>query len=293
LKYTDPSGEWWLIDDLIAAFIGGTVNLVINIVQGNVHSFSQGVSYFGVGAVGGVLTIYVGPWAGGAVMGAGNSVVSQGFGNDGNWNWDNVSGQQVLFDGIMGGLGGGLGAGLGGLIAPYVSNLTSSLGGQAFQQAATQAITGSATGFALGTGFSLMDGENFEDALKAGGKGALTGFAVGTATGLASGMRAAYKDGKNPWTGKELSTKAENISTKAYNHEYEYDERVRMRAMQDPSSHNFPYSYDDAVLSTTPNVLNSGYKIYQLDGFMNSKPGVYEIGVTKSGIINHRFFRPY
>jgi RHS repeat-associated protein len=202
LRYIDPSGEYWLIDDLIAALIGGTVNLVINIVQGNVHSFAQGASYFGVGAVGGVLTIYIGPWGGGAVMGAGNSLVSQGFGNDGKWNWDNVSAQQLLFDGIMGGLGGGLGSSLGGVLSPYVSNITSSLGGQAIQQAATQAITGSATGFALGTGFALMNGENFGDALKAGGQGALTGFAVGTVTGMASGMRAAYKAGENPWNGK-------------------------------------------------------------------------------------------
>jgi guanyl-specific ribonuclease Sa len=202
LKYTDPTGEWFGIDDLIAALIGGSVNLVINIVQGNVHNFAQGASYFGVGAVGGVLTIYVGPAVGGAVMGAGNSLVTQGFGNDGNWNWSNVSGKQVLFDGLMGGLTGQIGSSLGGLISPYVNSLTSNIGGQAIQQGITQGVTGSATGFALGTGFVLMNGENFGYALKAGGQNALMGFAIGTASGMASGMRSAYKANENPWTGK-------------------------------------------------------------------------------------------
>ncbi|GHU75492.1 hypothetical protein FACS189413_19950 [Bacteroidia bacterium] len=76
-----------------------------------------------------------------------------------------------------------------------------------------------------------------------------------------------------------------------YWHDVVIKEIIIDRHNQDPSSHNFPYSYDDAVLSTTPNVFDSGYKIYQLDGFMNRKYDVYEIGVTKSGIINHRFFR--
>lgn len=224
LRYTDPTGEYFGIDDLIAALIGGTVNLVINIVQGNIHSFGQGLASFGVGAAGGVLTIYVGPWAGGAVIGAGNSFVNQGFGETGNWDWSNINGQQVLFDGIMGGLTGEIGSKLGGFISPYVSGITSNLGGQAIQQAATQAITGSATGFAMGTGFALMNGESFGEALEAGGKGALTGFAVGTVTGMASGMRAAYKAKENPWTGgkSQLKYDSKQVGKKYGEHMKDY-----------------------------------------------------------------------
>jgi len=213
LKFTDPTGEYFGIDDLIAAILGGTINVVINIVQGNVHSFGQGLALFGVGAAGGVLTIYVGPWAGGALIGAGNSFVNQGFGSNGNWNWNNISGQQVLFNGIMGGLTGELGSELGGAISPLASKLTSSIGGQAVQQALTQGITGSAVGFTMNTGFALLNGDSFEDALKAGGQGALTGIAIGTVSGMANGMRDAYKAGKNPWTGKQLKTDGSN-STK-------------------------------------------------------------------------------
>jgi len=213
LLYTDPTGEYFGIDDLIAAILGGAINLVINIVQGNVHSFGQGLAYFGVGAASGVLTIYVGPWAGGALMGAGNSFVTQGFGSSGNWNWGNISGQQVLLDGIMGGLTGQIGSELGGAISTQVSKLTSGIGGQAVKQAITQGITGSAVGFTMNTGFALMNGENIGDALKAGGQGALTGLAIGTVSGMAKGISDAHKEGKNPWTGNDKA--AQQIKLKS------------------------------------------------------------------------------
>lgn len=65
-----------------------------------------------------------------------------------------------------------------------------------------------------------------------------------------------------------------------------------MRAVQDPVSHNFPYSFDDEILSTNPLLKVNGYKIFQQQGTMNGKNGVFEIGLTKDGIIDHRFFRP-
>ena len=35
----------------------------------------------------------------------------------------------------------------------------------------------------------------------------------------------------------------------------------------------------------------NGYRIFRKPGFINRKPGVFEIGVTKGGVIDHRFFR--
>lgn len=92
----------------------------------------------------------------------------------------------------------------------------------------------------------------------------------------------------------ELSNAARGSSqiTKAFKHNFKYADRVRMRAVQDPVSHNFPYSFDDAVLATKPLLKNNGYKIFQKAGTMNGKNGVFEIGLTKNGIIDHRFFRP-
>ena len=71
-----------------------------------------------------------------------------------------------------------------------------------------------------------------------------------------------------------------------------YAPRVRMRGVQDPVSHNFPYSFDKIILSTRPTIRGNGYKMYQHPGTMNGKNGVFEIGVTKNGVIDHRFFRP-
>lgn len=41
-----------------------------------------------------------------------------------------------------------------------------------------------------------------------------------------------------------------NTRTNAFKHSFKYADRVRMRAVQDPVSHNFPNSFDDAYLVT-------------------------------------------
>jgi len=41
-------------------------------------------------------------------------------------------------------------------------------------------------------------------------------------------------------------------AAKAYKHSFEYNPRVRERALNDPVGHNFPYSFDDVILSTKP-----------------------------------------
>jgi RHS repeat-associated protein len=91
---------------------------------------------------------------------------------------------------------------------------------------------------------------------------------------------------------KTFATKSTKTEVNAFNHNYKYATRVRMRGVEDPVSHNFPYSFDDAILSTTPILKNNGYKIFQQSGTMNGKNGVFEIGLTKDNIIDHRFFRP-
>ena len=81
----------------------------------------------------------------------------------------------------------------------------------------------------------------------------------------------------------------------------EYAPRVRVRALEDPVSHNFPYSFDQYIIQSKPILESNGYKIYQFPGTMHGsvkngvpqiKSGVFEIGMTKDGIIDHRFFRP-
>jgi RHS repeat-associated core domain len=99
LIYTDPSGEYAIIDDLIGALIGRIINWVGNGCQFN----KQGLTYFGVGLAGGWASLYLAPAGGGALMSGMNSVVRQGFGDDGKWNWNDISAEGVLFDTAIGG----------------------------------------------------------------------------------------------------------------------------------------------------------------------------------------------
>jgi hypothetical protein len=71
-----------------------------------------------------------------------------------------------------------------------------------------------------------------------------------------------------------------------------YAGRVRGRGVQDPVSHNFPYSFDEGILATDPISKANGYNMFQKAGSMNGKDGLFEMGVTKDGVIDHRFFRP-
>ena len=198
LVYVDETGEWLLIDDLIAALVGGTVNLVINLVQGNVHSVGQGFAYFGVGAAGGVLTLYITPVGSGAFLGASNSLLSQGF----NAGWENVSWSQVGMSALVGGITGYVGGQLGSMASRYVGPWMESISSPVLRDALTYGTAGAATGFTLGTGSSLLGGESLEEALKAGGTGALMGFGAGTVAGVATGFKYA-RDNNVDWrTGK-------------------------------------------------------------------------------------------
>jgi hypothetical protein len=95
-------------------------------------------------------------------------------------------------------------------------------------------------------------------------------------------------------TGAKLITKqAVKEGMNVFKHSYKYADRITKRAIQDPVSHNFPYSFDDVILSAKPIFKNNGYKIFQKQGTMNNKNGIFEIGLTKDGIIDHRFFRPF
>lgn len=95
MKYTDKSGEY--LQFVIAGLVGGAINWFAN---GADWSW-EGLAYFGLGAAG-AEAIIASPQSAifvGAGMGAGNSILSQGFNNG----WENISFQQVAFDGIVSG----------------------------------------------------------------------------------------------------------------------------------------------------------------------------------------------
>ncbi len=89
-----------------------------------------------------------------------------------------------------------------------------------------------------------------------------------------------------------ITSRSSALTTNVEKEVFTYAPRVRARGVQDPKSHNFPYSFDKTILRSQPIVKESGYRIYQSPGFMNDKAGLFEIGVTPNNVINHRFFRP-
>ena len=261
LRYTDQSGEWFGIDDLIAAVVGGIVNVVVNAIQGNIHSWGQGFSYFGVGVAGAVTGLYAGPLAAGAVIGSGNDFVTQGFGSDGNWNWKNIDYGKVAMNGLMGLGMSYVGGQVSGLISPHVGKLTSGIGGQAVQQAVTQGVIGSGTGFVLGTSVALLNGESLENALQVGGQAAALGAVTGTISGLVSGMRSAHKAGENPWNGKpNVNITADDLSISP-----------TMDRIMDGQS--YPHRNDGSTFQNREGILPSKSSDYYKE-YVHPTPGV-------------------
>jgi hypothetical protein len=82
-----------------------------------------------------------------------------------------------------------------------------------------------------------------------------------------------------------------------------YDSRIRQRAIEGGSAHNFPYSYDNYIIQNgTMTRVSDSYTIYRLKGSMINevnqgslstplriKEGVYEIGI-QNGTVTHRTF---
>ncbi len=71
-----------------------------------------------------------------------------------------------------------------------------------------------------------------------------------------------------------------------------YHPRIRIRALQDPSAHNFPYSFDRVILKSNPVLQKDGSLLYRVNGSLNRKSGVFEVALNpETQVIFHRTFR--
>jgi len=205
LIYTDPSGEYVLIDDIIAAALGSVINVVVNAFQGNLGGhgvwggIGRGFAAFGAGAVAGWGALYpeFGGWVwGGATVGATNSWLNGAKG------WDIAIGAGVgVFSGVVGGIAGQWGAQYLGGIAINGFNITSPIA----QGAITGALGGAVGGYAGGFSSGLLMTGDLGEANKAGWQGAAFGAPIGATTGSVSAYRYAIKNDISPWTGKDLN----------------------------------------------------------------------------------------
>ncbi len=89
LNHTDKSGYWFIVDDIIAAAVGGAggfagvlIGDVMESVTAGQFTHSGWKSYLSAttgGAAGGVTTLYAGPMVGGAVSGAVSTLTGEGL----------------------------------------------------------------------------------------------------------------------------------------------------------------------------------------------------------------------
>ncbi len=208
LLYMDPSGEFFLIDDLVLGIIGGVINLGVNIFSGNIHGnvwqiIGQGAAAFGSGFVAGAIAEY-GPaaWAaGGALVGATNAWLGGATGTD------------ILLSGVAGGvagLAGGFGGQLGSKLGAVVINgfkITTPI----IKSAITGTLGGMAGGYAGGFASTFAVTGDLGAAGKAGLKGLASGSVSGLVMGTGSYLKYAQENNLNVWSGKPKMTNEELI----------------------------------------------------------------------------------
>lgn len=208
LVYMDPSGEFFLIDDLVLGIIGGVINLGVNIFTGNIHGnvwqmIGQGAAAFGSGFVAGAIAEY-GPaaWAaGGALVGATNAWLGGATGTD------------ILLSGVAGGvagLAGGFGGQLGSKLGAVVINgfkITTPI----IKSAITGTLGGMAGGYAGGFASTFAVTGDLGAAGKAGLKGLASGSVSGLVMGTGSYLKYAHDNNLNVWSGKPKMTNEELI----------------------------------------------------------------------------------
>ena len=187
LRYTDLSGELFGIDDAIlitaAVIVGsGVLNTALN--ADNIHNFGQALCYFSLGSGSALAAIYGGPigvFGAGALLGGGNSMVTQGFANGfGNIDWDSVAGSA-----IFGGITSSFSSAIGSYVTSVTGNWLSSISNVTLRETLNGTVGGIITGAAMG-GISDLNGAD-GSFLENLGRGAALGALVGSFGGYAKG----------------------------------------------------------------------------------------------------------
>ena len=203
LKYTDESGEYFVWDDCLAFFGGGLFNWATHGFKFN----KEGLMYFGVGAAGGMASLYAPAYANviyGAVA-AGNSIIGQGYAT-GEWNWNNVDPMRVLTDTAVGVSLSAIGSKISTTFADSsLLSWTKDIPGPAVSGLLNTGISNGLSGFVVGVGSGLLTTHDLKKSLQIGYKSALMGLASGAMSGMLNGIHDASVNNKNPWTGKEYS----------------------------------------------------------------------------------------
>lgn len=218
LKYVDKDGKILWFIPVIAAVVGGGVNLVAN--WNNIEGFWDGLSTFAVGAGAAAATVCTagagaGFWtvagvsaAGGAAIGANNSIVAQTGANFEGFNhisWTEF-GRSTLVGGVSGFAGGSVG-----YWAANSSVLVNNLSNPVLRTSIVAPLASGAGHVAGGTAYGLLEGQSLGMAFTNSFSGIGKDMLIGGAIGVASTIGVSYASGINPWTG-EFITHSPNIS---------------------------------------------------------------------------------
>ncbi|MEW6773494.1 MAG: hypothetical protein AB1304_05790 [Bacteroidota bacterium] len=199
LRYKDPSGEFFVIDDLVFGIVGGAFNVVSNI--NNIQNIWQGAGYFAVGFASGALAQYITPVGASALLGAGNAALGSYFSTK------SIDVGGVIQGAVMGGIVGGITYGLGSSLSTPVNKVLNGISSPVLRQTVAGAGIGMVVGGIGGGIGALMTGGNIGRSVL---NGALSGMVYGTISGSYIGYRFAQQTGVNPWTGERLTESTTN-----------------------------------------------------------------------------------
>ena len=188
LTYVDQDGEFpFLI--LAAALFGGTMNVVSN--WGNISNWKQGLVFFAVGSAAGVGSALGFSMGSAFLLGAGNSILSQGFTNG----WKNIQWGQVALAGGSSLATSVLTGIVGNKLNVPITKLTSNISNSVIRETLNGVLGNASTGFLVGTGLSLVTGNDIKTSLRNGANTAASNGIVGGVGGFvkSKAMRKPYQ----------------------------------------------------------------------------------------------------
>ena len=203
-RYIDRDGEFpWLIP-LIAAIVGGTVNVATN--WENIHNFGQGLSFFALGGVSAAISAvgFMGGWGitathlSAGTFGMLNNLLAQGF----NSNWKDVNAGSILLAGLTSTATSVLSHQVGNTLCAPMTNLTSGISNSIVRETLSVGMTQAGTGFIVGTGMGLITGNDLKTSLRYGLDAFTTGLIMGGVEGMVKGIQIRetfHTDRKDPY----------------------------------------------------------------------------------------------
>jgi RHS repeat-associated protein len=235
MKYTDPNGEW--IHLVVGAVVGGVINWMSN----GCEFTWEGLSYFGTGAVAGLITAAApGSYAlVAAGLSAANNVFQQGY-NPG-IGFKNLNLEQVLFQGVMGGLtayaGGEFGKAL--QVDKWVAGIESPL----LRSLSQNLITNTIVGGTFGGLSSVSNGGDFWEGAWSGVK---MGMVTGTISGLGGAVTYAKENNVNILSGKPNSEITKPVTSKPnQNHHFATDKNKQFSPEMQRIAEEFGLNLND------------------------------------------------